>query len=284
MFKQPEFLKAAALLSLVAAFSTSAQADGIPGGPVMTYAPALFSWTGLYVGLNAGGGWNAGRNVDLFTNNTTPTNLGDATALSRGTIGKFADDGFGFFGGQIGYNHQAGRFVIGVEADIQATNQDDHINGLRFSNPKGAFPINGDARHEFDYFGTVRGRIGFAHNRLLVYATGGWAYGKVDYRLHAFEVGGSSMFETRLKSSHVESGYVVGGGLEYSLGPNLSLKFEYQYINLGDVDATAPVTLIANGARTGEIARLGSIDTDVHTIRLGFNYKFGGACCVVPIK
>ena len=84
------------------------------------------------------------------------------------------------------------------------------------------------------------------------------------------------MFETRLKSSHVESGYVVGGGLEYSLGPNLSLKVEYQYINLGDVDATAPVTFIANGARTGEIARLGSIDTDVHTIRLGFNYKFGG--------
>ena len=284
MIKRRQFVKAVALVSFVAPSAIPAYADGMPRGPgpVMTYA-APFSWSGFYLGLNAGGGWNAGRSVDLFTNDTTPVNFGNATRLSRGTIGEFADDGFGFFGGQIGYNHQIGRFLIGVEADIQAANKDDHVNG-RFTNPNGTFPINGDARHEFDYFGTVRGRIGFAHNRLLVYATGGWAFGKVDYKVHAFEVGAGSLFETRLKSSNVESGYVVGGGLEYSLNPNLSLKVEYQYINLGDLDATAPVTLIATGAPTGEIARLGSIDTEVHTIRLGFNYRFGGACCAVPLK
>ena len=240
-------------------------------------ACCAFSWSGFYLGVNAGGGWNDGRSVDLFANSTTPVNLGDSVTQSRGTIGKFADDGFGFVGGQIGYNHQAGSLVFGVEADIQAANLHDQINNVRFSNPNGTFPIDGTARYDLDYFGTVRGRIGVAFHHMLVYATGGWAYGRIDYNVHAFEVGGGLLFESRLRSNNIESGYVVGGGVEYALGSHFSLKLEYQYINLGHLNVSAPVIrIVAPGIGTQtDIAHLGAIDSDFHTIRLGLNYKFG---------
>jgi outer membrane immunogenic protein len=136
----------AATLACAVLFAGAASAADLPSrkGPVAApvYIPPVFTWTGFYVGANAGYGWgNANNNVGA--------NLADI-------------DGF-VGGGQVGYNYQMGQFVLGLEADLQGS---DLNNGAR-------------VRVRTDYFGTVRARVGFAFDRFLPYITGGWAYGNV---------------------------------------------------------------------------------------------------------
>ncbi len=153
----------------------------------------------------------------------------------------YLDPTGGFGGGQVGYNFQRGNIVFGVEADFQGAGISDS---------------NSYAKSEMDYFGTVRGRVGYAFGRALVYGTGGFAFGDVQN-----SNGGSHPWS----ASETQTGWVAGGGVEYKLAPNWSGKVEYQYLNL---DATDP-----NGAgRLGDAA-LGQ--TEVHTIRVGVNYFVG---------
>jgi len=189
------------LLSSVAAIvlvgAGAASAADLPSrkGPVMApvYAP-IFTWTGFYVGVNAG---YAFGNVSAGT-----------FVLPRAvTIGDI--DGF-IGGGQVGYNYQMGQFVLGVEADIQGADL-SATNGF------------GD-RIRTDYFGTVRARAGFAFDRFLPYVTAGWAYGNVKTTIAGI---GSS------DNSHT-GGYAVGGGLEYAFTNNLTAKIEYLYVDLGE--------------------------------------------------
>lgn len=141
------------LLASVAAFGIiaagAASAADLPSrkGPIAApvYIPPVFTWTGFYVGGNAGYGWG-NVNANGFAN------VGDL-------------DGF-VGGGQIGYNYQMGQFVLGLEADLQYADLSSGSN-LGLINVK------------TDYFGTVRGRVGVAFDRFLPYITGGWAYGNV---------------------------------------------------------------------------------------------------------
>jgi outer membrane immunogenic protein len=228
-----------------------------------------FSWTGFYAGLSIGHAWDSGAPVHLLTDNGAPINLGISTSPSRGTIGDLALDGL-FGGAQLGWNWRAGLIVYGIEADIQGS-QRGSIAGT-FTNPDGIIPIEGVASLDLDWYATVRGRLGVLVNpSLLVYATGGWAVGQVDYRLHAAEPAPFDFLETKLRSNRTESGYTVGGGLETVLSRNLSLKIEYQYVNLGSVGgASGPVTFIGDGPN-GETATLASQTVDFHTVRAGLN-------------
>lgn len=139
-------LASVAALGIVAAGAASAADLPSRKGPVEApiYVPA-FTWTGFYVGANAGYAWG-NVNADGIAN------IGDI-------------DGF-VGGGQVGYNYQMGQFVLGLEADIQ---------GADLSSGNNLF----GARVKTDYFGTVRARVGFAYDRFLPYITGGWAYGNV---------------------------------------------------------------------------------------------------------
>ncbi len=139
-------LASVAALGLVAAGAASAADLPSRKGPVVApvYVPA-FTWTGFYVGANAGYGWG-NVNANGFAN------VGDL-------------DGF-VGGGQVGYNYQMGQFVVGLEADLQAADLSSGNNlGL--------------VRVKTDYFGTVRARVGVAFDRFMPYITGGWAYGNV---------------------------------------------------------------------------------------------------------
>jgi outer membrane immunogenic protein len=147
------------LLSSVAliAFSAGAMAADLPSrrapAPVIAAVP-VFTWTGFYVGVNAGYGWNDGTSV-TFPNGLVVSTDGN-------------DDG-GFVGGaQIGYNYQIGSFVVGIEGDLQYADFGD--NRYNF----GAVGIFEDGSD--DWFGTVRARAGVAFDRALVYATGGFAF------------------------------------------------------------------------------------------------------------
>ena len=191
-------LSTVAVIGLVAAGAASAADLPSRKGPVMApvYAP-IFTWTGFYVGANAGYAWGQ---IDS-------TNLG----LIGG--GRFQDpDGF-VGGGQIGYNYQMGQLVFGAEADFQGADlKATAVSGLS------------SASNEVNYFGTVRARVGYAFDRFLPYVTGGFAYGNVKNKFTA-----PGVFFT---DDNTQYGWTVGGGLEYAITNNWTAKVEYLYVNL----------------------------------------------------
>lgn len=195
------------------------------------YEPARdrpFSWQGLYFGANGGYGWNA-----------------DSSASFAGGSGSISPDGW-FAGAQIGYNAQFRALVLGIEADFQGA---DIANSNAFATNVGLTTTSS----EVDWFSTVRGRIGYAAGPALLYVTGGWAFGEVDYRLNSPAASFSG--------SETQNGYTLGGGVEWAFAPNWSLKTEYLYVDLGKETFNGPV-----GPYTTE--------TDFHTARVGLNYRF----------
>jgi len=265
-------LAGAALVALTVAQPALA-ADAPYWAPPSVAAP--FSWNGFYIGANGGYSWQVVQPIELLTDAVLPAppnNLGQATAASRGTIGDIRAQG-GFVGGQVGYNWQYGPSVlVGIESDLQYSRIEGGKAGV-FTNPSGTIPISGTASFNIDWFGTLRGRVGMMADGWMLFATGGLAYGHVGYSLSAIETGGLALYQTVLSASEVKYGYVVGAGIEYAFAPNLILKGEYQYINLGAIGASAPVTTIIPGPATGETATLKAIDAAFHTIRLGLNWK-----------
>lgn len=193
-------------------------------GPVAApvYLPPAFTWTGFYIGANAGYGW------------------GDVKTSS--VVGFSDPDGF-VGGGQIGYNYQIGQVVFGVEADFQGADLSSRVD-----NALGDF-----ATTELNWFGTVRGRIGYAFDRFLPYITGGFAYGNVNTAFYFPRLGAS------YGKDDTQFGYAIGAGLEYAFTNNLTAKVEYLYL---DFDRSSIPGL---GVKVG---------TDVSLVRAGLNYKF----------
>lgn len=152
-----------------------------------------------------------------------------------------------FGGGQLGYNWQHNRLVFGVEADIQGADMNDSVG---FIGP-GGFST---AVTDINWFSTLRGRVGLASGPALIYATGGVAFADIDTAM-AFGNG------TSVSDHGVNTGYVVGAGVEWAFAPRWSMKAEYLYMDFGDQ------TL----AGTGGVA---VVDTDAQTMRVGLNYKF----------
>ena len=189
--------------SLVALSVPAAAADLAVKAPPI--AVPLFTWTGFYIGANAGVG---GDRIDY-----------PFTAL--GVAGGFDVTSFGgFAGGQIGYNYQfAGGWVLGVEADAQWSNIRSEVT----ANVAGGLAAL-NAGTEVQWFGTVRGRLGYGWDRVLLYATGGYAYGQEDTFLNVAP-GGVLNFSRGAELS----GWTVGGGVEYAVTNNLSFKTEYLY-------------------------------------------------------
>jgi outer membrane immunogenic protein len=165
------------------------------------------SWAGPYLGGNLGYAWGSVAN--------------DPTKPS------------GFVGGvQAGYNWRNGTFVFGIEGDIQATGAEDTFAPWKFSNP---------------WFGTVRGRAGYAFNNVLFFGTGGLAFGEL--RATTFGV----------TESHTNAGWTLGVGAEMAFAPSWSAKVEYLYVDLANSNFV--ITGASNGYRFG-------------LIRAGVNYHF----------
>jgi outer membrane immunogenic protein len=253
------------------------------------YAPtppaAVFSWTGFYIGGNVGYSWG---NAD--------TDFNAAPVTVTTTVGPFSIPGFvgaqsvkpeGIIGGgQIGYNWQfAPNWVAGVEADIQASGEkasNSFSNPSSFTVPGGAGPATGAAVAMTDYgakiswFGTVRGRIGYAWDRVMLYATGGLAYGEV--QLAGTRTVSGTVFSLPFSTtaaighSQVNAGWTVGAGVEAALVGYWTWKAEYLYVNLGsldDPDAPAPRITSVTGGQT-----LTHTNYTDNIVRVGLNYKF----------
>jgi outer membrane immunogenic protein len=141
-------------------------------------------------------------------------------------------------GGQIGYNWQgASPLVLGIEADFQGTGQSRTDTALGIS-----------VQQQLPWFGTVRGRIGYAFDRLMIYATGGLAY--ADYKMTASGFGLSASSDTS------RAGWTAGAGVEWMFAPQWSTKVEYLYWDTGSTSATL-FGIAYTGRARDSIARVG---------------------------
>ncbi len=240
-------LAAAGAIAACAAPAAAADLGGPSYRPSVkdeySYAPQPMPfWRGFYFGGNVGYGWDGGNNQTLAT--------------SDGAFSAGIENAGAFGGAQFGYNAQFGNIVVGVEADIQGGD----VNGSRsFAAGLAAGTISTD----IDYFGTIRGRLGYATGPFLIYATGGFAWANVDTQAVGVTTAGNAY---NLSGSSFATGYVVGAGVEYAISRNWSAKMEYQYLNL---DAGT-----FGGVDSGGQAVSTKVEPDLHTVRMGLNYRF----------
>jgi outer membrane immunogenic protein len=258
-------LSSVALLSLTA----GAMAADLPSrrapAPMISAVP-VFTWTGFYVGVNAGYGWHNSDDNAIFV----PPGTFVTAPAATGIVSFGDDNGDGFVGGgQVGYNFQFGSFVAGVEADLQWADLGGS-SGTAFV-PAG-FPatyVPAGAAGGLDWFGTVRARLGFAFDRALVYATGGFAYGGAD---------DNNGFNGLVNNDDdVRTGWALGAGVDYAITNNLVLGLEGLWVNLeGDNNGTFIGTEVI-GARTTPVYAATADrddDNDFFVARAKLNYKF----------
>jgi outer membrane immunogenic protein len=200
--------------------------------------PPIFTWTGVYIGGQIGYGWGNDRM-------SVPAFFAAPTTSPEGVVG----------GAHIGYNYQVNQFVLGVEGDVDGTsiskNIFDPVTGTTFGT---RIPVEG----------SVRGRLGVAWDRALFYATGGAAFADLQksYTVGSFPFfGAAAPFYAQNSQSRV--GWTVGGGVEYAITNNWSVRGEYRYTDFGHQTDALPA--VAASVDHHEIE---------HAVRVGFSYKF----------
>jgi len=254
----------ASALAVAAAIGLS---TGAPAADMPVKEPGvvpIYNWTGLYLGLNGGYGWSS----EPIALTASPAAV-QMTFLEVPGVTSIAGDPKGYLGGaQLGYNVQKGRIVYGVEADI------DHAHISSSQDINRVVGVVGRTYHgeqKLDWLGTVRGRLGYTPvDRLLVYATGGLAVGHASVNFSLTTDAGCTIGTclTGPSTSKTLWGWALGGGLEYALAPHWSVKGEYLYYDLGDIDTTVHDPAIPSWAMTGTAHMRGNV------ARAGLNYKF----------
>jgi outer membrane immunogenic protein len=294
-------------------FATGALAADLPvkAPPVVA---VVYNWTGFYMGGNVGYSWGRGRTdqddtttsttvTRLFRGTTPPANeiIGNspfnaptgvfpqtttATAFS-GTSNR-ADVNGGIGGGQFGYNWQQGKWLVGLEADFQGSGERGSVLTCTFVGCPAGSTV-GAADYRLNWFGTLRGRAGLlATDRLVLYATGGLAYGQLDVN---YTSGVNGLPLTAVSTRTTRAGYTIGAGAEAAIDRNWSVKAEYLYMDLGSFDTNlgtgavgtttvttligpfGPTTVATTTASTTAQARSRFSD---NILRVGVNYRFGG--------
>lgn len=221
-----KFLVVAAISTSLAGFGSA----GWAGDPV----DAPYDWNGFYIGVTGGYGFG-------------DYGLGSASGNGPGVdVDNFV------FGGTAGFNFQPDpNWLIGLEADLSSG-----VDGKTGQGTAGPFWScnTGACNVDIEYFGTVRARAGFTHDAILIYGTGGLAYGAHD----------GGIFNSAQQGSGDSFGWAAGGGVEYGFTPNLSVKVEYLHVDLGTLD-------FGTGAVATEEFN-GKGDFDV--LRAGLNWNF----------
>jgi outer membrane immunogenic protein len=273
------WLTGVAAVALTLAGAVAAQAADLPTkkmAPAPVFVPPPFTWTGFYIGANAGGIWETGKTNSTFY-------AGGFPFLTTSNSNRLGSGSSGFIGGgQAGYNWQSGALVFGVETDFDGTSlsKSGSSSGLPFSGLSPAYALYTNdylISHEstrLSWLGTTRGRVGFVatpDNRLMIYGTGGVAYGggKVDYSVYDAYHG---LGWTGEKNS-TRFGWTIGAGVEYAITDHITIKGEYLYANLGNNTLTAAPSLVASTVFPGTYAST-KVNYEASIFRAGVNYKF----------
>lgn len=275
-------LAAAAALLLGALGARAADLPVRQAPPVVP--PPLFSWSGCNVGFLTGYTWSD-RNT-VRTVGTTPGGVAAVAAGIRPGAFRVDYDGMTTIGGGVGCDWQftpGNGFVAGLAADGTWVNLERR---RAFTGPGPAFAEAG-FRQDLDTLGTVRGRLGYGFDRVLIYATGGFGFGDVYYRAGFFGGPRGTVLTQAGSFQGVETGWVAGGGIEYAIPEDSflnyfsivrlvgitssapTLKFEYLHYDLGSrTIAVAPQVPGAPGFAS-------RFRTEGNLIRGGFTYRFG---------
>jgi outer membrane immunogenic protein len=288
MIVKRRLLRGAALPALLAgpAIAADMPVKAPPAPP-----PAAYGWTGFYVGLNAGGTWahsDADTNVNCNVTLGSPplpylcaSGFGAANGPAVNAAGSGTITASGFTGGiQAGYNWQGPNLIYGLETDFGAF----HLRGSRQGT--GTYPVSGpgplvnagapfaiNSSFSTDWLYTLRGRIGVpVSSNLMAYATGGLALTRLGVSSSFSDIDPNTAGSTN--GSETKAGWVVGGGLEYALVNNWSIKAEYLFMEFGKVTATGTIlnpTVVIGGYAQGIST---SSDLTAQVARVGVNYKF----------
>jgi outer membrane immunogenic protein len=225
-----------------AAASPALAADLVPppGPPPQapaTYVPTtapLYNWGGIYFGINGGYGFGT-------------SNFNAAGAFP--SSGDFNVDG-GLVGGTLGANYQSGPFVFGIEGDADWSD----ISGSATCGPAVA---PGTCKTSNDWLATLRGRFGYAFDRVLLYGTAGGAVGNVKGTLTP----GAAAAAAAVSGDSTEFGWTAGAGIEFAITENITAKAEYLFVDLSNGSVSSGGTTVP-------------VQFDANIIRAGLNFKF----------
>ena len=223
--------------------------------PPASVAP--FNWSGFYIGGHAGYGWN-NADVTVVTGTATfPT----GTTTSENTSGFLG-------GGQIGFNYQIDRFVLGAEGTFS-------WSGIDGDNDTASPVTAGVVSHvhsQTDWIGTATARVGYAPDNWLFYVKGGAAWAA--YKTDTSVTGTAGATTATLSGSETRSGWTVGAGAEYALTPNWSVKVEYDYLDFGTESVSRTVDTSTTGTPAVGSAQLRDANSHIQLVEVGLNYRF----------
>lgn len=218
-------------------------ADAVVDNEVVFVATAD-NWSGVYVGATIGYGW-ADTNVTQL----------DSYSFSLLDDTEFDFDSDGILGGAfIGYSWKSGNFVYGVEADISATDIENTVANSMIPADDESFS------NKIDWFGTVRGRLGYAADRWMPYITGGIAFADVTSSYDDNDPGQ----DNHAVASDTVWGWTIGAGAEFAVTDNWTLRGEYLFVDLKDT----------RGSFYDDSEYRYDFDNQIHVVRLGAAYKF----------
>ena len=251
-----------ALVSAIALTGSAAFAADLPSRappPVYLPPPPVFTWTGIYIGGQVGYAWSSGNfkffGVDPISGIAFSAS-GDPNP--NGVIG----------GGHVGYQYQINQWVLGIEGSVDGTSLSKTAVVALPGVFGGGATVN--AHSSADIQGSIRGKLGIAWDRVLIYATGGVAFGgfNTDWSLAGTTPAGVPIFASS-NFSNTRVGWTVGGGLQYAVTNNWWIFAEYRYSDFGSVNnglfgTALPVGTIFNGNR--QITQ--------NQVQAGFSYKF----------
>jgi len=250
-----KLLLSASMAALLVGTSVAAQAADLGPAPAPVYkAPPVvapvFSWTGFYLGGNAGAGWNNGS----VTDSAAPLGLGgNWTANNNATF---------VGGGQVGANYEfGGGVVVGVEGDFDW-----------FANNNNSVTVLGttlQGSNNGRWLTTLTGRLGYAFDRVLVYGKGGGAWvGSNNLTVTNVATGSSVSFN----NNNTNTGWTAGGGVEWAFYNNWTARIEYDYVGLSNATFTVPLTspILAGDVFTTH-------DRNIQLVTVGINYLFNWA-------
>jgi outer membrane immunogenic protein len=253
--KQRSGVAIALLVALSSA--SSALADGMARGSLKDDV-GTYSWRGFYFGINAG--W-ADVSVDRSI-------VGSPFwATGAGGSGTFSQDHVGMtVGGHLGYNFTSGPWVYGVDATLSKGNGAD-------TKVSPFFPASDNWTAEVEWMTTITGRFGYAYNRTLYYAKGGYAGASiessvVDRVTNTAVCGPAVSVPCHAGGSNWHNGWTVGVGIEHAIHPNVTLGLEYNYIDLGSERSKTATSAAASTVLLDQ-----SVDAQIHSVTARLSVK-----------
>jgi outer membrane immunogenic protein len=247
--------------SMAIAFAGAAGATDLPVRAPVYKAPAVveaFSWTGCFVGGHVG----AIQNDSTLTAHAED---GASPAVVAATTHKYHANNTSFTGGvQYGCNKQFGQLLLGLDSSFSWAGINQTFTAFHPTVPGVVAGYTETFSQQLDWYSTTRARLGWAHDRWMVFVAGGLATGTVESKYSA------AFFGSTFAGSEdkFRFGWTIGGGLEFALSQNWFVRGEYLYVDLGDFSYKN-----FSAASPGSSFRA-DVDTKFHVARVALSYRF----------